>query len=171
MRRPSPVLSGRPITVGFRRALQIRRGKLVASGGTEVHAACFLRQREIILESALRRHPRELRRIVVHELFHFAWLRLNNTSRRSYEDLISAQMAMRGELGWSAEMRKHSLTARDWQLRTRPWREYVCESFCDTGAWLFAGVGGHGEYTLARDARLTRRTWFRGQGLFRRIPV
>jgi len=42
----------------------------------------------------------------------------------------------------------------------RGWREYLCESFCDTGAWLYAGVKGHDEYTLAARFRKRRRAWF-----------
>ena len=32
--------------------------------------------------------------------------------------------------------------ARDIAGRTRHWREYCCESFCDTAAWLYSGSNG-----------------------------
>ena len=37
----------------------------------------------------------------------------------------------------------------DVRRRTPAWRRYVCESFCDTSAWLCAGLRPHDEYTLA----------------------
>jgi len=57
--------------------------------------------------------PRELSRILVHELFHFAWVRLSNDTRRSWGALVEVEMARRarGELGWSAEWRKQLLVA------------------------------------------------------------
>ena len=123
-------------------------------------AGSFLRQRRIVLDSSLERAPRQLARIYVHELFHFVWLRLGNALRREYADLVRAEFArhLRGELGWSAECRKDALgwAARD----SRRWREYVCESFCDTAGYLYSGIGAYGEGTLRDSARLTRRLWF-----------
>ena len=117
--------------------------------------------------------PEEFARIFVHELFHFVWLRLGNSKRRSYEQLIARELVRGapGELGWSAEWRKHKLLGRDRAARTRKWREYCCESFCDTAAWLYAGVPRHDEFTLPRAARATRRQWFERSGLDASITI
>jgi hypothetical protein len=162
----SPQVSGPPIDIRFAPALRAHRGQLQSGKlgrGKEVHAGSFLRRRRIVLDSALKTRPRELSRILVHELFHFAWLRLGNPKRRSFEALVRREMLARvpGELGWSAEHMKIALGRRDCALRTRRWREYVCESFCDTGAWLFSGAGRHGELTLPTGQRRQRRVWFR----------
>ena len=89
------------------------------------------------------RRPPELARILTHELFHFAWVRLSNQSRRSYEALVRNEWKRRtrGELGWSAESRKAALFqgSRIAARRGKYWREYLCESFCDTAAWLYSG--------------------------------
>src|SRR4026209_946003 len=133
-----PPARGCPILIEFQRTI-------VDEAGEPAHAATFLRERRIVPETQLRRSRREFSRILVHELFHFVWLRLGNAKRRRYEDLLAAEIrkGVRGELGWSAEWRKLRLRARDWNRRTRRWREYCCESFCDTAAWLYAGIGGH----------------------------
>jgi hypothetical protein len=127
-----------------------------------VHAGSFLRKRLVVLDRALLEAPRELARIVAHELFHFAWLRLGNPSRRAWERLLAAEIraGVKGELGWSAEWRKDELRRPDPARRTRRWRAYACESFCDTAAWLLAGAGRHAEFTLPAGARRARRRWF-----------
>jgi hypothetical protein len=132
-----------------------------------------LRKREIVLDTALVASPGELLRILTHEIYHFVWLRLGNPARASYERLLDAEMrrGARGELGWSSEERKRVLTPRDRQARTRRWREYVCESFCDTAAWLVSGARRHAEFTLARSHRLHRRVWFRHAEALKRISV
>ncbi|HEY7388219.1 MAG TPA: hypothetical protein VH640_06905 [Bryobacteraceae bacterium] len=129
-------------------------------GSREAHAGSFLRERSIGFNCPAREFPR----ICVHELFHFAWLRLGNPRRRSYEEILRKEHAegARGELGWSAEWRKEKLTARDIGARSRLWLEYCCESFCDTAAWMYAGVREHEEFTLAGRYRLRRRAWFIG---------
>jgi hypothetical protein len=116
-----------------------------------------------VLESQLAADPRELARILLHELFHFVWFRAGNPRRHSYELLLDAEMGhrARGELGWSAESRKRALAPADRRLRSRRWREYVCESFCDSAAWLLAGSRAHAEATLALRFRRARREWFR----------
>jgi len=116
-----------------------------------------------VLDAALLASPGELARILIHELFHFVWPRLGNQARRSYEELLAGECRrrVRGELGWSAEWRKRALTALDRQQRTRRWREYLCESFCDTAAWFHRGGGRHAEFTLAAPERQARRAWFR----------
>jgi hypothetical protein len=139
--------------------------------GQPVYAGSFIRKREIVLDRELERNPRELARILVHELFHFAWVRLGNPARRSFEALVRAEWKQRarGELGWSAESRKRALLHRAGQRRD--WREYLCESFCDTAAWIYSGVRKHPEYTLARRHRDRRAEWFRAELGGRRIPI
>jgi len=112
----------------------------------------------MVLDGALLKNRPELRRILIHELFHFAWVRLGNARRAGYEAVVRREMEerARGELGWSAEMRKDKLPVR----AGGRWREYVCESFCDTGAWMYAGVKRHDEYTLAARFRRRRAAWF-----------
>lgn len=168
-------MEGLPIRVRFAPALSAHRGRLLSGQerGTSVHAGTFLRKREIVLDSDLLGRPGELTRIVAHEIFHFVWLRSGNTIRRSFEELLGEEMRQgaRGELGWSAEMRKQALSTRDRRDRTRRWREYSCESFCDSAAWLFAGAARHDEFTLAERFRRGRREWFRHAGLAGSILV
>jgi hypothetical protein len=158
-----PVLAGPPILIRFLPALRASRGCLESGGsrGEEVHAGSRVRRREIVLDAALLSHCRELVRILLHELFHFAWVRAGNPLRHSYELLLASELrrGARGELGWSAERRKRLLTPADARRRTRPWREYACESFCDTGAWRFAGLRSHAEFTLRSRYRAARRAW------------
>jgi hypothetical protein len=172
----SPKVRGLPIEIEFLPELKARRGKLLSGKterGREVHAGCFLRQRRIVLDAALKSQPRELARILTHELFHFAWLRLGNPNRRRFEDLLQGEMRkrVRGELGWSAERMKAALKRADRARRTRAWREYVCESFCDSAAWLLAGSAGNEELTLPIAARRVRRAWFEKTRLTREISV
>jgi hypothetical protein len=162
--RRLPPLQGQPISVQLLRAPRAYRGELREGGtrGREVHAGSFLRRRVIVLDAALPGHPGELARILVHELFHFVWLRAGNVLRRSWEDLLAAEARLRarGELGWSAESLKGAVKPQDARNRTRRWREYACESFCDSAAWMFAGLSRHQEFTLAPRFRLLRRAWF-----------
>lgn len=115
-----------------------------------------------MLDGDLRRRRDELERIALHELFHFVWVRLGNPLRRSWEDLLRRQMraGARGELGWSAERRRMRLQLSDAVRRTRRWREYVCESFCDTAAWRFGASRRHPEFTLEARFRPARSLWF-----------
>jgi len=139
--------------------LRVSGGRLSPSHGTPVHAASFLPQRLIILETELLLNPSELKRIWLHELFHFVWWRLGNPSRRSWEQVLLKERSV-GELGWSAEWRRKLLAALDRDLRTRRWREYCAESFCDTGAWISLGCPAHPEATLAARAQQIRRRWW-----------
>jgi hypothetical protein len=158
-------LEGRPIRLRFAPRLSAHRGRLLAEAdrGTPVHAGTFLRRREMVLEAELLKRPRELARIVAHELFHFVWLRLDNAARRSWEALLEAEARRRarGELGLSAEWRKRELSGADRRARSRRWREYVCESFCDSAAWVLAAGRTHEEHTLTQPWRHARRAWFR----------
>jgi hypothetical protein len=147
-----PPLAGNPVRVHVVRGLEDRRGA--------VHAGSFLRERRIALDCTHAEFPR----IFVHEVAHFIWLRLGNASRFHYEDLVRSEIAVRarGELGWSAEWRKNALGTGDVAGRTRRWREYCCESFCDTAAWIYSGVARHEEFTLGVRWRRGRRAWFAG---------
>jgi hypothetical protein len=143
------------------------RGHRLETGpgpGQEVHAASYPRQGRLVLDTALRRQPAERARIFVHELFHFVWPRLANAERWSWEQVLREELrgGVRGELGWSAEWRKDALRDEDVRNRTRRWREYACESFCDTAAWLWSGVKEHEEFTLGAAAEKARRGWFAG---------
>jgi hypothetical protein len=148
--RQLPPLGGAPIRLGRMRGLRGRYG--------DSHAVTYLRQRRILFDCAQAEFPR----IFVHELFHFVWLRAGNGARNSFALLLEKEMesGARGELGWSSELRKLRLTASDRRDRTRPWRDYCCESFCDTAAWLFSGITRHNEFTLAKSCRKNRREWF-----------
>jgi len=143
-----PPLSGRPIRVELRRSL-----------GPHL-AATSIPRRLILLDSQLLRTRHDFDRILIHEIFHFAWLRLSNATRRSWEEILQSELNSRGELGWSSEWRKQKLTRADRALRSPAWRRYACESFCDSAAWLYAGLRHHPEFTLANLRRRRRRTWF-----------
>ena len=79
-----------------------------------------------------------------------------------WEQVLARELRERvkGELGWSAEWRKELLTRTDSRLRTSKWRRYACESFCDSAAWMYAGLRAHDEFTLAAASRRLRRRWF-----------
>ncbi len=113
------------------------------------------------LDSDLIDRPRELRRILVHEVFHFVWWRLGNPRRDDWDLLLRRELqeGARGELGYSAEVLKAGVLPKDWKRLSFRWRQYRCESFCDTAAWYFRR-GLHGEYTLAPRFRRRREAWF-----------
>jgi hypothetical protein len=169
-------LEGRSVSLRFLPALTADRRRLYSNRphGQPVYAGSFIRKREIVLDQELEGQPRELARILVHELFHFAWVRLGNPARRSYEALLREEWKRRarGELGWSAESRKRALSGPSMRVSGSPfWRDYLCESFCDTAAWIYSGVQRHPEYTLAPRHRNRRAKWFRA--VFQRgtIPI
>lgn len=144
----------------FQDNLQVSGGKLTPGRGSAVHAASFLRQRLVILDCELLESASELKRIWLHELLHFVWWRLGNSRRFEWEALLLAERAT-GELGWSAEWRKDALTEHDRLMRTRKWREYCAESFCDTGAWVATSERqSHPEVTLPSKARQSRLQWW-----------
>ena len=155
-----PLAWERPLRVELKPELSAWRGRLLSSAdrGTPVHAAAFLRERRIVLESTLLLHPPRLRVILAHELFHFVWIRLGNSRRLAFQDLLTKECAgrARGELGESAEMAKHAWRASP---SARTWKQYVLESFCDSGAFLYAG-GHRGIRSLAPRWLHRRRTWF-----------
>jgi hypothetical protein len=169
-------LEGRSVGVRFVPELTADRSKLYSKRphGQPVHAGSFIRKREIVLDRELEDQPKELARILVHELFHFAWVRLGNPKRSSYEALVRAEwkQSARGEMGWSAELRKHQILERGLRIgRSQAWRDYLCESFCDTAAWIYSGVRRHPEYTLAARHRNRRAEWFRGAFAGKAIPI
>lgn len=126
-----------------------------------MYAAAFIRERRIVLESTLR--SRKLRFILAHELFHFVWARLGNALRRAFAELLikELQEGARGELGESAEVKKQKVVSgKRWKTMDRLWRDYACESFCDTAAWLYSGRVEAPEYQLANRWKARRRGWF-----------
>ena len=137
------------------------RVEIRASLGTHIAGASIPR-RMILLDAAVFARHGEFERVLIHELFHFAWVRLSNQRRRGWEQVLARELREKitGELGWSAEWRKATLTRADTLRRTPRWRRYACESFCDTAAWLFAGLSAHDEFTLAPQTRRVRRQWF-----------
>lgn len=175
-----PPLEGRSVSIRFLPSLTADGRHLYSNRphGQPVYAGSFVRKRRIVLDSELKGQPKELARILVHELFHLAWVRLGNPARRSYETLVRDEWRKhaRGELGWSAELRKKALRKRAIGPGSPAWRDYLCESFCDTAAWHYSGVHRHPEYTLAPRHRRRRAAWF--QQLFgssstpmQRIPI
>jgi hypothetical protein len=150
-----PTLDGKPIRVAMRRSL----GPYLASTS--------IRKRLIFMDGEVLERRGDFERILIHELFHFAWVRLPNAVRHDWEAVLRKEFArrVRGELGWSSEWRKNTLTTRNARARERfvrdaRWRRYACESFCDTAAWMFARIGRHDEFTLGAAARRARRGWF-----------
>ena len=145
-----PALEGRPIRVQIRRNL-----------GPHL-AATSIPKRTILLDRQVLIYRGEFERILVHEVFHFVWVRLSNAVRRDWERLLASEIAesVPGELGWSAEWRKAKLQPADHRQRAPAWRCYVCESFCDTAAWRFAESKAHDEFTLPAIFRRHRRLWF-----------
>ena len=151
----------------FLPAITVSRGKILSNSnhGEPVHAGSHIRRRTIVLDKALCADRRELARIFVHELFHFVWVRLGNPARAAYERLLREELAegARGELGWSAELRKERVLGCKGgraELRGRLWRDYICESFCDTAAFLYSGLRTHREFTLSARSRRRRARWF-----------
>lgn len=156
-----PELTGRPIRVVLR-----------ASLGSHLAAASIPR-RLILLDRSVLSRPGEFDRILIHELFHFAWVRLGNPLRWSWEELLRAELdrGVAGELGWSAEWRKNRLHPAGPGRRTPAWRRYACESFCDSAAWLYSELSRHEEFTLPRRDRNPRRRWFELKLATQPIPV
>jgi hypothetical protein len=176
LRKRLPDLEGRAIGIRFLPALSAGSRKLYSKRtyGQPVYAGTFIRERRIVLDLELAMKPNELVRILTHELFHFAWVRMGNPTRWSYEDLLRREWTQRarGELGWSAELRKSALSRYPRPAGDHPkWRDYACESFCDTAAWLYSGIARHCEFTLAERYRKRRADWFRATFQGRQIPI
>jgi hypothetical protein len=142
-----PPLSGQPIRVELRNSLGPH------------HAATSIPARLILLDRGVLSTPGDFERILVHEIFHFAWVRLSNETRQDWGSLLASERA-RGELGWSAEWRKNKLKPSDAMSRSPGWKRYARESFCDSAAWLYAGLTTHDEFTLPAAPRQARKRWF-----------
>lgn len=123
-------------------------------------AATSIPNRLILLDREVLSKKGDFERILIHEIFHFAWVRLSNASRRDWEVLLASEK-VRGELGWSAEWRKQKLNKSDARVRSPKWRRYARESFCDSAAWLFSGLKKHDEFTLPAASRRARKLWFK----------
>jgi hypothetical protein len=142
-----PELSGPPIRVELRNSLGPH------------HAATSIPRRLILLDRGVLAQPGDFERILIHEIFHFVWVRLSNRARRNWELLLALEDSA-GELGWSAEWRKLKLRPSDARERSPRWRRYARESFCDSAAWLFCGLKQHDEFTLPCAGRRARKAWF-----------
>jgi len=137
--------------------------------GNHLHAVSYISQRYVVFQRDLFRQRVELGRILYHELCHFLWPRLGNPRRRSYQAALREEFrhGTRGELGYSSQWRKDELRAngdvsRRGAGRRALWRDYVCESFCDTGSFVLLGSerrAKHSEYTLSLAARQRRHRW------------
>lgn len=170
-----PELRGRAIDVKYRPRLTAWKGQLLSKShkGDAVYAGCFLRKRQIVLDDGMLRTPRVLERIFVHEVFHFVWSRLGKPLRDSWHGVIDAEIVRcaNGELGWSAESMKLTVSDEDRTTRSRRWKDYVCESFCDTAGWYFGSARRYSEMTLGTEQRAARRLWFREYVVDRRLSV
>ena len=140
-----PALEGRPVRVEMRKSLGPH------------HAATSIPRRLILLDRGVLDQRGDFERILIHEIFHFAWVRLSNEGRRDWEKVLAAEKSS-GELGWSAEWRKLRLTPSD-----------ARESFCDSAAWLFSELKTHDEFTLPARDRRVRKDWF--QKKFASSPI
>jgi hypothetical protein len=138
--------SSKPIRIAWNGTLR--------DGAREAIAGADIRRREIFLHPSLADQPQEYSRILTHELFHFAWVRLGNPRRAAWKGILEAELAAhaKGELGWSSLCRKKELP--------RSFLNYACEAFCDTAACFFSTCHEHEEYTLAAKWRAKRRAWF-----------
>lgn len=156
------------------------RRRLRLAGDRSTQAVSYVPQHVVVLHRRLFRQRWLGQRLFYHELCHFLWPRLGRGARRGYVAHLRREVArgVRGELGDSAQHRKQRLlrpARRGGARRGRPrrgsaprasgqaWRDYACESFCDTGAYRLAQSAGLGrplrsvEFTLApryRPARL-----------------
>ena len=161
-----PSLRGDSIEVSVQTALVAHRGLLVGGPsvrGSAVYAAAFLPERKIVLEAALLAAPAAFRSILIHELFHFVWRRLSNAARCDFNGLLlqEREKRARGELGESSGVGKALLERAGSSGCARIWRDYVCESFCDTAAWVYRRAEDSGGVcTLAKRWRNRRRAWF-----------
>lgn len=153
-----PQLQGAPIRIGF----DSKASAHLKPFGGSVYAGALLRQRAIVLDRCLRGSLPEFDRIFIHEIFHFVWVRLSNKDRWNYEALVAREIRGRvpGEQGWSSQWRKEELRGTDRTARPRRWREYLCESFCDSAARLYSGIESHPEYSLPPRYSDLRREWF-----------
>ncbi len=144
---PLPPLKGAPIRVLVRPDLGVHLAQ------TSIPWRTIWLDRQVLVDRG------DFERILIHEIFHFAWVRLSNEARWEWEEILASEFRrrIRGELGWSAEWRKLKLTNRDVTRRTPAWRRYICESFCDSAARMYSGLEQHDEFTLPSSAVKRRR--------------
>jgi hypothetical protein len=159
---------GNPISFELRPDLTAYRGKLLSGAelGTPVHAAAFIRKRVVVLETDLISQAERLRLILIHEIFHFVWVHLGNCQRRAFAKLLMGEMRGRaqGEIGESADIKKQLLREQGFfDEQSRLWRDYVCESFCDSAAAFYSGVADE-HFTLAGSWVKRRYAWLVGTG-------
>ncbi len=123
-----------------------------------MHAASYIRERSIVLESCLLKNRSLFRFILVHELFHFVWVRLNNAKRAEFGQILSRERKSKakGELGESSEARK----AQRPEPGSALWKDYACESFCDTAAFFYSGVNRCSTTALSDPWLSRRKRWF-----------
>lgn len=157
-----PPLVGAPLHLDIQPGLTSSGGRLFSNQphrGHAVYAASFIRKREIVLEEELPTEGGLLPAILLHELFHFAWVRAGNEVRRNYEALLREELTggARAEIGESSEVSKGRLHGQE---NPSNWKHYVCESFCDTAAWHFSPKSS-GPIRLAARWRRKRAAWFR----------
>ena len=149
------------------------------NGDRSTQAVSYVREKVIVLRQRLFRQRWLGQRLFYHELCHFLWPRLGVRARKRFVRHLECERArgLRGELGYSAQYRKARLLRNTGAgakhlFRTifqgQAWREYACESFCDTGAYALARAAGSRpalrsvEFTLGarrRPARLA--AWWR----------
>ena len=158
-------LTGQAIQLEVLPILTAFRGRLLSesSQGRAVYAASFIRERRIVLETSLLDRPGLFSAILVHELFHFVWSRLGNTRRISFTQLLLEEQAggARGGLGESSHVaRSPTLPAK-----ASAWKNYVCECYCDTAAFLRTGIIVGTEQPLAKRWLLRRQRWFAEQSV------
>jgi len=139
------------------------------NGDRSTQAVSYVRERVIVLRQRLFRQRWLGQRLFYHELCHFLWPRLGVRARKRFVRHLERERArgLRGELGYSAQYRKSRLP-RPGQPGQAAWREYACESFCDTGAYALARAAGSRqalrsvEFTLAARRRRARlAAWWR----------
>jgi hypothetical protein len=162
--KPLPELDGDPIDIRYEKGL-------LDAAGNPAQAETSIRHRVIVLDQELKSAGPERARVVVHELFHFVWVRLGNPARHEWEALMRAEFAggAKGEAGWSSEWRKRELRPEDLEVRNRYWREYCCESFCDTASLIFTGLDD--ETTLKSRWLRKRQAWFAGNIESRKLAL
>jgi hypothetical protein len=158
------LFEGKPVAIRYRRDLR-------DTAGNPAHAATSIPARLIVLDPDLKKSGREHRRILLHEYFHFVWVRLGNPRRLEWERHLAREWhaGARGEAGWSAEWRKQRLSHGDVAGRSRRWRDYCCESFCDTAASTYGK--DNSEVTLAQTRRRARAAWFHKLFPAGRFPI
>lgn len=137
-------------------------------GDRSTLAVSYVRERVLVLHRRLFRQRWLGQRLFYHELCHFLWPRLGSGARRGFVVQLRRELARgaRGELGYSAQYRKQCLAGA--RKSSYVWRDYSCESFCDTGAYALARrarLGGRlasVEFTLpARYRRARLNAWWR----------